>query len=535
MGRVFQGRGPTTDLGTTTGPVAEAVVRDTQDRLRAFLILTGLVMCGYYAAFVTVWREHATLTGYITNTLLVPANLGAAFWLRKPRPVRGVAALAIVLLLLLSVGMTLPELEDLDLTRTRPSREVPTATILVLLTPFLVPVRPRALLVLVLSMASVLPLGFLVRHLAGHPVPSSVYVISLIIPLYVCALMAWLLARVVYRLGREAGRARKLGAYELEERLGAGGMGEVWRAKHRFLVRPAAVKLIQPAALAEPERRGELLERFEREAQATAALESPHTVDLYDFGVAEDGTLYYVMEYLRGIDLQTCVERFGPLPPARVAFLLAQACESLAEAHRLGLVHRDVKPANLQLCRLGDRHDFVKVLDFGLVKLRSAEGQVDASLTQEGRVQGTPAYLAPEAIDGSAPVGAPADIYALGCVAYFLLTGDPVFEGATPVAIAAKHLHEVPPPPSARLPEPVPEALEAVVMACLEKRPDARPADGTALALELHELARELQPSWGREDARSWWQRLLPELAEVKSAASTLRGRTGSMRPTTQS
>ncbi len=499
------------------------MLRDTQDRLRAFLVFTGLAFAGYFVLFLTVWRQHATFSGWVTNAVLVPATLGAALWLREPRSPRGVTAVGVVALLLIALGITLPGLEELDVLKAEPSREIHGTSLFILLLPFLLPVRPRVVLLLALALASLLPLGIGVRTLLGFPSPTPVYTLSLILPPYLCALIAWSQARVVYRLGREAGQARKLGAYELEERLGAGGMGEVWRGRHRFLVRPAAVKLIQPSALAEPERRGELLERFEREAQATATLESPHTVDLYDFGVAEDGTLYYVMEYLRGIDLESCIERFGALPPSRVAFLLAQACESLAEAHRRGLVHRDIKPANLQLCRLGERFDFLKVLDFGLVKLRSVTGSSDASLTQEGRVHGTPAYLAPEAIDGSVEVGAPADVYALGCVAYFLLVGAPVFEGTTAVAVAAKHLHESPRRPSSRLPEPLPRELEEIVMACLAKRPDARPGDCRQLAADLRRIARKSAPPWGPEAAQAWWEENLPELAEVENAAASLR------------
>jgi serine/threonine protein kinase len=178
---------------------------------------------------------------------------------------------------------------------------------------------------------------------------------------------AYIGARVVYGLGREIAAARELGSYSLEERLGEGGMGEVWRARHRMLARPAAIKLIRPSLIS-PERAAELQKRFENEAQVISQLRSPHTVELFDFGVAEQGTFYYVMELLDGLDVDALVRRFGPVPAERAVFLLRQVCHSLAEAEARGLVHRDIKPANIFLCRYGEDHDFVKVLDFGLAK-----------------------------------------------------------------------------------------------------------------------------------------------------------------------
>ena len=204
-------------------------------------------------------------------------------------------------------------------------------------------------------------------------------------------------------MGREVVRARELGSYRLEERLGQGGMGEVWRARHRMLARPAAIKLIRRDALASDPASAEVAAtRFEREAQVIASLQSPHTVELYDFGRTEDGALYYVMELLDGVDLDAFVRRFGPLPAERVVYLLCQACSSLAELHRRGLVHRDIKPANIYLCRRGIEHDVVKVLDFGLVKqLAPAELAKSRALTRTDAVAGTPDYMAPEMAMGN--------------------------------------------------------------------------------------------------------------------------------------
>lgn len=303
-----------------------------------------------------------------------------------------------------------------------------------------------------------------------------------------------------------------MGSYVLGDLIAAGGMGEVWQATHRFLVRPAAIKLIKPEVLGAMtgEQRDVLVERFRREARAAANLRSPHTIQLYDFGVTSDGTLYYVMELLNGLDLQTLVSRHGPLPPARVVYLLQQACESLAEAHERGLIHRDIKPANIQVCRMGQYYDYVKVLDFGLVKTQStvAEPEVDMKLTADHTIAGTPAYLSPEGAMGKT-VDQRTDIYALGCVAYWMLTGRYVFTGATPLQIVARHINTSPEPPSRHSTYTMPHTLEAVVLDCLKKQPSERPAT----ARELSDLLGEsVEQPWTREDARLWWEtRLEPE------------------------
>jgi serine/threonine-protein kinase len=297
--------------------------------------------------------------------------------------------------------------------------------------------------------------------------------------------------------GTTAQLGSALGMYELESRIAQGGMGEVWRAKHQLLSRPAAIKLIKPHA----NDSGELeidaisIKRFEREAQVTASLRSPHTVQLYDFGVTGSGTFYYVMELLEGTDLESLVRDHGPLEPARVVHVLQQALDSLAEAHSHGLVHRDIKPANLHLSERGLEKHFVKVLDFGLVKLDRADA-VGGSLSRADRITGTPAYLAPELITGQGNVDGRADIYALGCVAYYLLTGRLVFEGESAIQVAVAHAMETPIPPSQRVERHVPKDLERLVMACLEKDPERRPRT----AVELLEMLRalELRPERSR-------------------------------------
>ena len=305
-------------------------------------------------------------------------------------------------------------------------------------------------------------------------------------------------------------QARKIGTYQLEEQLGRGGMGEVWRARHYLLARHAAIKLIRPETLGGDDRSRRIaLTRFEREAQATASLGSPHTIDLYDFGISDTGAFYYVMELLVGRDMQSLVRTFGQQPAERVVYLLEQVCESLSEAHAAGLVHRDIKPSNIYVCRVGLQYDFVKVLDFGLAKdyRRPNDTLTEVSL---GHTSGTPAYMAPEVILGDTRIDDRADIYALGCVAYFLLTGHLVFEAETPMKTLVRHVHDAPMPPSQRTELPVPPSLDALILRCLEKDAARRPQS----ADELSQLLRACRTrhTWDADHARAWWKEHLPDL-----------------------
>jgi len=318
---------------------------------------------------------------------------------------------------------------------------------------------------------------------------------------------AYMGARVIYGLGRELAAARELGSYRLEEKLGEGGMGEVWLARHRLLARPAAIKLIRnrvngPVAGVSDE----AVRRFEREAQATASLRSPHTVNVFDFGVAQDGAFYYVMELLDGLDASTLIKRFGPVPAARAVFLLQQVCHSLSEAESVGLVHRDIKPANIYICRYGEDHDYVKVLDFGLVKALSVTRDIE--LTGENVVQGTPAFMAPEQALGKTDLDSRVDIYATGCLAYWLLTGQLVFDAPSPTTLLVHHAHTPPPPPSSRTEMPIPESLERVVLECLRKDPADRPQSARELSRRLSETVDPR--AWTEEQAKSWWTRNQP-------------------------
>jgi serine/threonine-protein kinase len=348
-------------------------------------------------------------------------------------------------------------------------------------------------------------------------VPGTAAVFILAVPNYLCAALAPVISHIIIRLGREVRKAREMGSYVLGDRIGRGGMGEVWQATHRFLARPAAIKLIQPEVLTAVTKiqADVLVQRFRREARAAANLRSPHTIQLYDFGVAGDGTFYYVMELLNGMDLQSLVEEHGPLPPARTIHILQQVCESLAEAHERGLVHRDIKPANIQVCCMGHYYDFVKVLDFGLVKSASADAAVDSRLTAPNVVAGTPAYLSPESALGEL-VDQRTDIYALGCVAFWMLTGRQVFEGQGVVQVMARHIHTPPEPPSLYSLFHIPPELDELVLACLAKQPEDRPASARELADRLAQC--EVREPWSREHARLWWEsRLEPEAAVMLS------------------
>jgi hypothetical protein len=378
-------------------------------------------------------------------------------------------------------------------------------TIIILIFAAIIPAPPAKTLVVALLAASMSPAGALIWKAAGQQhVPGAGEVFLHAFPNYLCALIAPLISHIITSLGREVKKARALGSYVLDSMIGAGGMGEVWRANHRFLARPAAIKLIKPEVLGSmtKEQREVLVERFRREAQAAASLRSPHTIHLYDFGVTSDGTFYYVMELLDGMDLQTLVSKHGPLPPGRTIFLLQQACESLSEAHGRGLVHRDIKPANIQVCRMGDYCDWVKVLDFGLVKTMGGDG-AEAGLTAPHSVTGTPAYISPESALGE-PVDHRTDIYALGCVAYWMLTGRYVFTGDTALQIVARHTSAQPTAPSRHSKFDISPRLDELVLGCLEKKPGDRPGTVRELGDWLGQC--EVEAGWTRGDALRWWE-----------------------------
>jgi serine/threonine-protein kinase len=388
----------------------------------------------------------------------------------------------------------------------------------VILFPLIIPGPPRRMLVASITAGAMAPLALLILDLMGKVEGAAGAYAPAIVGSTFAVFFASMGSRVVYRLGREVVAARELGSYRLEEKLGQGGMGEVWRARHHMLARPAAIKLIRPSlsADARPGAAEDLRRRFEREAQVTASLRSPHTVTLFDFGVMEDGAFYYAMELLDGLDADTLVKRFGPFPAERVVSVLRQVCHSLSEADSRGLVHRDIKPANIYLCRYGEEHDFVKVLDFGLVKSLEDSGGNDsgAALTRENMVHGTPGYIAPEQALGKAELDGRVDIYATGCVAFWLLTGHTVFSADTPMGLLLQHVNTPAAAPSTRAKQPVPPALDQLVLACLEKNPNDRPQTARELSRRLGEI--ELSNEWTEERAREWWAKHLPPASREK-------------------
>lgn len=368
--------------------------------------------------------------------------------------------------------------------------------------PLLVPNTRGKVVVATIASALMDPLGALVHIAAGVPRPPLQEAVLAYAPTAIAAVLGIAISRMIHRISVEASRARELGSYRLVEPLGSGGMGEVWRAEHRMLARPAAIKLIRTDSQSGGSSR-EMQRRFEREARATARLTSPHTVQIYDFGTTEEGTFYYVMELLEGFDLETLVRQFGPLPAERAIHLLHQACLSLAEAHERGFTHRDIKPANIYVCHYGIQYDFVKILDFGLVKATGGIDAVDGTVTAVGTIAGTPGYMSPEMALGR-EVDSRADIYSLGCVGYWLVTGRAVFEGESAVEVLMDHARTPPPRLSERTAVPLPEGLEEVLLACLAKAPADRPQSAEDVAAALERVA--VADAWTPARARHWWQ-----------------------------
>jgi serine/threonine-protein kinase len=325
--------------------------------------------------------------------------------------------------------------------------------------------------------------------------------------------MAASFSHTIYGLRKAVSDIRKLGQYTLEEKLGEGGMGVVYRASHAMLRRPTAIKLLLP------ERTGpEALARFEREVRRTAMLTHPNTVTVFDYGQTTDGVFYYAMELLEGASLEQIVDIDGPQPPERVIYLLDQAAGSLAEAHDAGLIHRDIKPGNILVVDRGGISDLVKVVDFGLVKdVRADAAASDATVTSTDSITGTPHYMSPESITSPDSVDARTDIYALGGVGYWLLTGTHVFRGNTVMEVLAHHLHSAPEPPSVRMNAPVERDLEKVLLACLAKRPEDRP--GSAHALRDRLRACYAAGRWTNERASEWWTAHSDQLRATRCVA----------------
>jgi tRNA A-37 threonylcarbamoyl transferase component Bud32 len=524
----------TTDSGRSTVRLPTEMVSEQVRRLAVFSTV-GVVLWTF-ALVLESFVVPALLTGGQRNWRAIAIQLfgsvgSAVMWFYMRRP-EGEAELknniGVGMMLLHAVGIAVfnawaypPKGDDI--------MRISWISLDILIYSMIAPTTPRKMLIAALVAASFDPIAHTVVGMTGGRQLHPMYLFIICWPTYACAFIAIVPARVQQRLGRKLQEAQQLGSYHLLEQLGEGGMGEVWRAEHRLLARDAAIKLVRPEVLGAktPEDAQVVLRRFEREAQATAALSSPHTIDVFDFGVTDEGTFYYVMELLVGRDLETLVREFGPVPPNRVVYLLRQVCHSLADAHARGLVHRDVKPANIYVCRMGLEYDFAKVLDFGLVKIKD-RGAGDSLTTIDQTTTGTPAYMAPEAIVGDGEVDRRADVYAIGCVAYFLLTGELVFQADTSMRMLMHHVQTQPVPPSQRTELPVPRELDDLVMACLQKDPRLRPQD----AGELFRMAcqcRGMRDEWTADQAEQWWKAHLPELTGPLAVSPSRRPTAGAV------
>lgn len=374
--------------------------------------------------------------------------------------------------------------------------------------------RQRA--VVVIGLIAMIPMALLFGMMWRYPVVAQEVtadqVTGLILVFAVAGVGSVLGADIIGSLRREAFEARQLGQYRLTQQIGVGGMGEVYLAEHQLLKRPCVVKLIRPDKAGNPAN----LARFQREVRATAKLSHWNTVEIFDYGCTTDGTFFYVMEYLPGMSLADIVERFGPMPPERVIYLLRQTCDALNEAHAVGLIHRDIKPANIFAAQRGGVYDVAKLLDFGLVKPVIEEQAVQ--LTADGSIAGSPLFMSPEQAVGETKPDARSDIYSLGAVGYYLLTGRPPFDGDKPLKVLFAHVHEPVVAPTRLRPE-IPTDLEQVILRCLAKSPLERFQSVTTLRDAL--LACEGADRWNRATAAAWWER--PELAETSATSVALQ------------
>jgi eukaryotic-like serine/threonine-protein kinase len=515
---------PLSTRGDTRGLSPEILSRSARRlRILALMYAFTFFMASFFPALVSE-RGRAELVAnlaYVVPDILsiLMGLVVAAATLHRRLPLHVVLNLGLAFLIVSNYGIAIAEYINPGRLNNNGWIGLSWVAVWTPLYTVVVPTRPRkALLVTLASVASVpLMVGWMIVTGRTTFQPGlEQFFFAIVFPYLLIAGLAYAGQCVVYALGKEATRAQELGSYRLVKRLGQGGMGEVWRADHRLLARPAAIKLLRPSLTTDGSGAAEnALRRFEREAQVTAQLRSPHTVELWDFGVANDGRFYYVMELLDGMTLETLVKRHGPLPAERVIYLLRQLCHSLAEAESRGLVHRDIKPANVFVCRYGGDFDFVKVLDFGIVKVThgDASPNVGVTMTQENVLRGTPAFIAPEQVLAQGEIDIRADLYAAGCVAYWLLTAELVFKADTAIGIMMHHAQSAPIPPSERTELPIPPELDRLVMSCLEKDPARRPQTARALSERLSTI--EVAAPWTDERARQWWLRHEPGDVEV--------------------
>ncbi|MBS2032849.1 MAG: serine/threonine protein kinase [Deltaproteobacteria bacterium] len=467
------------------------------------------------AGFPAPAHEHALLLGAEIGVGLALAMMALTFVraISPPRLLSLGAGFIVIQALLLA-------LPDYSFPWAHPHlpRGVPQVLLWCLVVP-LMPMRPSRALMLAFAAAAMGPVAAWLASTIGWAMPPMAVALLYWWPIVSAAPFVALVAWLIHRVSARVARSVQLGSYELVQPIAAGGMGQVWLARHASLSRPAAVKVVQPRLLSRLSQREleAMLTDFEREAQRTASLRSPHTVQLYDFGRTHDGTLFYAMELLGGLNLEQLVDRFGPQPAGRVVALLQQACRALAEAHATGIIHRDIKSANLQVGIVGGEFDFVKVLDFGL-SVTAAVGQGEQ---RERFVKGTPAYLPPEAARVGGVVDARSDLYALGCVAYELLTGKLPFEMSNETEMLRAHVELEPEALSSRTAIAIPPELEQLVMQLLEKRPELRPQTAAEVEARLRRIARTAP--WTQSDALAWWRAQVPD--ELDRATESLHAR----------
>ncbi|HEX6764799.1 MAG TPA: serine/threonine-protein kinase [Polyangiaceae bacterium] len=491
-----------------------------------FVVMNGMLLLGGGLAVLPALANQRNLCHFLASSVM--GALWAIASARRPLPLRMLGGLDALSLLLAGVGLSamaaqsderqlMAGLFALSVTMTARAVLIPSTPKRTFWLSWIA-ATPLLVVSVVFSEPTAMP-GFAPAYL------KMLVTLNALLWLIIATTLSTVTSRTIYGLRRQVKEAAEIGQYVLEEKIGSGGMGEVWRARHRMLIRPAAVKLVSPRELGStPSRDPELrLRRFEREARATAGLKSPHTVQLYDFGVTDDGTLYYVMELLEGMNLDALVEQFGAVPAERAIHLLAQVCASLDDAHTNGLVHRDIKPANIVVSRVVTAWDFVKVLDFGLVKLEGArQSEASVRLTDEQSVSGTPGFIAPEVVLGS-PSDHRVDIYSLGCVAYWLVTGKLVFEGSGAVKVMSDHIHTPPEPPSSRSRLAIPPELDRLILECLAKDPAQRPQTARILQARLKAIA--VATPWTSERAESWWSVNAPERASKRPVAEVVLSR----------
>jgi serine/threonine-protein kinase len=511
---------------TARHPICEppAVVRA---RLRE-LPMIYILMLGIAIFWRRAFLGSEDLTLYRVDVLIVMALVGliALLWSRWPIPLAWLKALELGMIAMLASRVTLVQYrlmllysqhEDKMMAQLTMKNVVLLTSILILTYGLYVPkswrraelvVGPLALLpfatLLVLILQYPEAMGWLWKGWSLSDTPRIRLFLFDAMILLMLAVGSTFGARTMSRLRRQVAEARQLGQYYLRRRIGAGGMGEVYLAEHQLLKRPCAVKLIRSDEATDPQAQ----ERFEREVRLTATLSHPNTVEIYDYGRAEDGSYYYVMEYLRGLSLAELVEQYGPLPPARVVYLLRQVCGALREAHAAGLIHRDLKPSNIFAARRGGMDDVAKLLDFGLVRPAATAGRLH--LSGEGQILGTPLFMSPEQATGAREQDERSDIYALGAVAYYLLTGRPPFDDEDAIALLIAHARDPVVPPS-QVGAEVPEDLERIVLRCLAKDAADRFPDAASLERALGECA--CMGEWDQDRAAHWWQNTRQALA----------------------